>query len=127
EYTCSPGVPVDFYREGHRYHILISLRETKRQGDVEEFHIQRKIIGGFTGEIEEFQTEIDHETTQLSMSVTFPSKRRPMQCWLIEQHGGITRALGSQALVPLPDGNYEVRWRTGAPRLHEAYILRWQW
>jgi hypothetical protein len=127
EYKCSPGIPVDFYREGHRYNILISLRETKREGDVEEFHIQRKILSGFMGETEEFQTEIDHQTAQLSMGVTFPRERRPSHCWLIEQHAGITHELGTQALVQLPDGKYEVRWRTSAPKLHEAYILRWQW
>lgn len=127
EYKCSPGIPVDFYREGHRYNILISLRETKRQGDIEEFHIQRKIVSGFMGEVEEFQTEIDHQTAQLSMTVTFAPGRSPSRCWLIEQHAGITHDLGAQALGRLPDGKYEVGWRSNAPRLHEAYILRWQW
>lgn len=127
EYKCSPGIPVDFYREGHRYNILISLRETKRQGDVEEFHIQRKIFSGFMGEMEEFQTVIEHQTAQLSMRVTFPPERRPRHCWLIEQHAGVTRELGAQALVRLPDGKHEVHWRTNRPNLHEAYILRWHW
>src|SRR5262249_13288516 len=36
DYKCSPGVPVDRYREGYRYRILISLRQTKNRGDVEE-------------------------------------------------------------------------------------------
>lgn len=36
EYDCTPGVPVDRYQEGHRWQVLISLRETKNRGDVEE-------------------------------------------------------------------------------------------
>src|SRR3954471_8735822 len=68
-YECSPGVPVDQYREGHRYQILISLRETKNHNDVEEFRIDRTIKRGFTKEVEDFQIEIDHVTRHFSMSV----------------------------------------------------------
>jgi len=32
EYTCSPGVPVDFYKDGSRYTTLISLRQTMSRG-----------------------------------------------------------------------------------------------
>src|SRR5215212_5915172 len=38
DYQCSPGYPVDRYRDGNKYHILISLRETKNRGDIETFH-----------------------------------------------------------------------------------------
>ena len=33
DYRCSPGVEVDRYREGNRFNILISLRETKSRDD----------------------------------------------------------------------------------------------
>ena len=46
-YTCSPGVIVDRYRDGDRWNILISLRETKNTGDVQEFYIRRAIKRGF--------------------------------------------------------------------------------
>ena len=41
EYSCSPGVVADRYREGDRWNLLISLRETKHKGDITEFHIAR--------------------------------------------------------------------------------------
>jgi hypothetical protein len=127
DYRCSPGAAVDFYREGHRYNILISLRETKRQGDVEDFHIQRTILNGFVRDTEEFQTVIDHKTDMLAMSVRFPLERAPKRVWLIEQNAGVTRELGPGAVSLLADGRYEASWRSREPRLHEAYILRWQW
>ena len=36
EYKCSPGVPVDEYRSDHKTQILISLREIKSKGDIDE-------------------------------------------------------------------------------------------
>ena len=47
-YRCAPGKAVDRYREGHRWRVLISLRQTKNKGDVEEFFIEREIRDGFT-------------------------------------------------------------------------------
>lgn len=58
DYKCSPGVAVDRYREGHTYHILISLRETKNRGDVENFHIERLITDGFVNDVEDLQTNM---------------------------------------------------------------------
>jgi hypothetical protein len=37
-YRCIPGVPVDRYRIGHKTIILISLREVKQRGSVDEFN-----------------------------------------------------------------------------------------
>lgn len=78
-YHCAPGVPVDRYREGHRWRVLISLRETKNRGDVEAFHIERTILDGFTGDVEDFQTEIAHATRRLSLSDVFPRNRFPKE------------------------------------------------
>jgi len=46
-YRCSPGFPVDTYRSGYINYILISLREVKNRGDVDEFHIDWGIHQGF--------------------------------------------------------------------------------
>ena len=40
DYRCSPGVVVDQYRPGQKTYILISLRESKQHGDVDEFHME---------------------------------------------------------------------------------------
>lgn len=127
EYRCSPGVAVDRFREGHRYNILISLRETKNRGEVEEFHIERQIEQGFTQPVEELQSEIDHRTSDMSMAVIFPKSRPVREAHLIQQNGGRSTALDAKHFTKLPDGRQQVRWHTRQIRLYEAYILRWRW
>lgn len=127
DYHCSPGVAVDRYREGHRYLVLISLRETKHAGDIEEFQIDRTIKDGFTSTSEDLQIDIDHVTQQLSMSIIFPQNRFPKEVTLKEQNSTRTQVLGPEYMVELPDGRREVRFSTNKPRLFEAYMLRWEW
>lgn len=127
DYRCSPGKAVDRYREGHRHHVLISLRETKQRGDTAEFHIERQIRNGFTHSTEQWQTEVNHHTYRLSVSVIFPKARQPKQATLIEQNSTNTFPLGPEHRHTLPDGREKVTWTTDAPRLYEAYIIRWEW
>lgn len=127
DYRCSPGKAVDRYREGHRHHVLISLRETKQRGDIAEFHIERQIRNGFTHATEQWQTEVNHPTHRLSVSVIFPKSRRPKQLTLIEQNSTNTYPLGPEHRNTLPDGREKVTWTTDTPRLYEAYIIRWKW
>lgn len=127
EYRCAPGVPVDRYREGHYYRVLIALRQTKRRGEVEEFHIARKIHKGFTRAVEDLQTEIDHRTQQLTIHVIFPPERVPTALAWIEQKRARTTLIGSEQLQKLPDGRRQVTWQVQRPRLFEAYLLRWEW
>ncbi len=126
-YRCSPGVAVDRYREGHRWRVLISLRGTRNCGDIEEFHIERTIRDGFTRAVEDFQTEVDHTTHRLALSVVFPRERLPKQVLLLEQHAGRSSALGPEHRLTLPDGRALVRWEAERPRRGEAYIVRWTW
>ena len=39
-YRCKPGNAVDFYRTGHKTYILVSLREIKNKGGVDNFNIE---------------------------------------------------------------------------------------
>jgi hypothetical protein len=126
-YRCAPGVAVDRYREGHRYRILISLRETKQRGDVQDFFIERTITDGFTQSVEEFQIEIDHVTRRLQMMLIFPAQRLPKSVKLIEQNANRTILLDVAHQQTLPDGRLQVRWENQRVRLHEDYILRWEW
>jgi hypothetical protein len=127
DYKCSPGVAVDRYKEGHRHRILISLRETKNRGDVEVINIQRTIKDGFTQNSESWQTDIDHRMHKLSISVIFPKSRLPKEVDLIEQNTCRTTPLGYRYFHTLPDGRCQVTWKTGKPRLFEAYIMAWEW
>lgn len=127
DYKCTPGVPVDRYREGNRYRILISLRESKKRGDIEEFTIQRTIKHGFTKAVEDFQTDLDHTTRKLRVSVIFPGARMPKEVSLIEKNVARTTSLGRDQLRALPDGRWQATWSIEKPKLFEAYILRWSW
>lgn len=126
-YKCSPGQPVDCYRDGQRYRILISLRGTKNRGDEEEFHIERTITEGFTQETEDFQTDIDHTTRKLSLSIIFPAKRLPKKIVVIEKNTAYTHVLDAAHQHRLPDQRLQVRWTSARPKLFEAYIMRWEW
>ncbi len=127
DYRCAPGMAVDRYREGHKFRVLISLRETKNRNDVEDFYIERVVKGGFPKPTEDFQIEIDHPTRNLSMAIIFPRKRPPKQVKLIEQHAQRTHELDSEQIQQLPDRRWQVRWESHKLKLYEAYILRWEW
>lgn len=126
-YACSPGFEVDRYREGHRHHVLISLRETKNRGDIEHFRIERTIRNGFVNAQEDLQTEIDYRMRDLTMSVLFPPERPPRRAMVIEQNTNRTNELKSDHVLTLPDGRHQITWENKKPRLFEAYILRWTW
>ena len=127
DYKCSPGVPVDRYREGYRYRILISLRQTKNRGDIEEFQIERHIRDGYTKHDGYLQTNIDHPTQKLSLSVVFPAQRKPTEVTLLEQRAERTTILGNEHFRRLANGNWLVEWRTERAKYLENYILRWRW
>lgn len=46
-YRCSPGTPVDEFRLGHKTYKLISLREFRNKGNVDDFHIEWNMRRGF--------------------------------------------------------------------------------
>ncbi len=127
DYHCSPGVPVDRYRDGNLYRILISLRETKHRNDVEEFHIERVIKNGFKKATEDFQTDIEHTTRKLTLRLIFPRKRLPQKVWLLQHNSTRSKVLDDKFRRTLPDGRMQVTWTTDKPVLFESYMLRWQW
>ncbi len=126
-YRCSPGKSVDRYREGHRYRVLISLRETKQRGDIENFRISRDIRNGFLETHEYLQTDINHQTHNLAMQVTFPLKRPPRAAWITEKNTCRASQLAVTSFQVLPDGRVQINWQNEKPILHESYILSWEW
>ncbi|MEO1163708.1 MAG: hypothetical protein AAFV98_08000 [Chloroflexota bacterium] len=127
DYKCSPGVEVDRYRDGHRYNILISLRETKHRDDELTFHVERTIKNGFTATEEAFQTDIDHRTRKMTLNVVFPVTRLPTSVKVVEQNTGRSQALTGKHRQILPDGTHKYTWKMVNPRLYESYIIDWVW
>ena len=79
EYRCSPGIPVDCYKEGSRHAVLVSLREHRNHGDVMTFSSHRKVGGGFTRSQECWETDVYHRTRQMEVRIIFPKERRCRQ------------------------------------------------
>lgn len=126
-YRCTPGLAADRYRLGPKTYVLISLREVKRRGDIDEFHIQWGIRRGFLRSRELWETEVSHRTRRLKVQVVFPKARPPLRLWLVEYTCRRKQWLEPEAMHVLPDGRWLVSWETERPRLHERYLLHWEW
>jgi len=126
-YRCTPGFPVDTYRSGYKNYILISLREVKNRGDVDEFHIDWEIHQGFLRPTGFWASEISHYTDKIKMRVIFPKTRPPLHATILEKNHQRTLTLSKDSFLHLPDGKWEVTWERIRPRLYEQYILSWEW
>lgn len=126
DYRCSPGIEADRYRPGHKTYILISLREEKRKGDTDEFFIEWGLNDGFPRDTELWGTNISHRTQYLKTRIIFPQSRPPIRAWLVEQIRNKKYLLENDTFQ-LPDGRWQVQWETKKPRLHENYIIQWEW
>lgn len=126
-YRCAPGIEVDRYWEGNRWNVLISLRETKSHGDIEEFLIERTIVDGFPIDDEWWQIAMQHRTRWLKLTIVFPESRPCRRAVLIERNRDRSTPLGPQHFVALLDGRQQVSWETRAPRQFETYTISWRW
>ncbi len=126
-YRCSPGVVVDKWRPGQKTLILISLRETKRRGDVDEYNIRWGTRNSYLRDKELWETEVSHRTRHLKISVIFPKTRPPLRAWLVEILRRRKRTLKEEFQTHLPDGRWLLTWETNRPGLNEHYQLQWKW
>jgi hypothetical protein len=127
DYRCTPGVPVDQYRSGHKTYILISRREVKNKGETDEFNIQWRMKRGFLRQTEQWETNVRHPTKELVVIVIFPKSRPPRQATLIESTRQRSHSLEKKETTLLPDGRTKITWEKSKPRLHETYIIQWEW
>lgn len=126
-YKCSPGVKADEYRLGHKTIILISLREMKQKGEIDEFNIEWDLKNSFLSSNEYCTTEISHRTKKVVVEVIFPINRLPKRAAIVESTRNHEKVLEQDAFKRLPDGRLRVRWESTKPRLYERYILKWDW
>jgi len=127
DYRCTPGFPVDRYELGHKTIILISLREAKQRGDVDEFNIQWGIKDGFRSSQESWETEINHRTRHFRLRVIFPPDRPQLRRVCIEASNQVTNSISGELFRKLPDGRSQVVFDLKRPSLNERYILKWEW
>jgi len=126
-YHCKPGFPVDRYRSGYKTHILISLREVKNRGDVDDFNFAWRIRQGFLEKSNSWATEISHRTHRLTIRLIFPMASPPLSISVVERNSQRNHILDNNLKMQLPDGRWSVTWTTNQPRQFEQYILRWDW
>lgn len=127
DYRAKPGIPVDQYKAGYKTYILLSLREVKNRGDVDEFHIQWKIKNGFLKTDGFWETDVSSRTRYMKVNVIFPKERPPHNIRLVENNIQRTSVRENDSINQLSDGRWQVTWETNKPRLYEHYILRWDW
>lgn len=126
-YRCSPGIAVDEFRLGHKTCKLISLRELRSKGDIDEFHMEWDMMQGFLKSTGFWGTGIRHRTKKVTVKVIFPKDRPPLQASITESNLQRTQILGIEAQKLLPDGNTMIIWENSNPRLYENYVLKWEW
>ena len=126
-YQSNPGKQVDKYRFGYKTIILLSLREIKNRGDVDDFHINWDIKDGFLKKEEFWETNISQKTKNFCLNVVFPKERRPLRIKVEESNSRKTHKLNKDNFSTLPDGRMRVTWEKKNPRLFENYIIKWQW
>lgn len=127
DYRIAPGEVVDCYREGERWNLLISLRETKNRDDVEEFHIERTVRNGFTQDVEWRQTAIWLTTRRIRLEIIFPKERPCRRAILLERSTNRTIELDGDQIQWLPDGRQLIAWEKEKPPRAEVYTIRWEW
>ena len=126
-YRCKPGVPVDKYKLGYKTHILVSLREVKNRGDIDEFNIQWRISKGFLSPTGFWGTDVDHKTAAVKVDVVFPKGRPPLKASVLEKNLQRVSAISNDHFAYLPDGRCLLSWEQIKPRRYEQYTLRWEW
>ncbi|MDO9546416.1 MAG: hypothetical protein Q7J07_06670 [Pelolinea sp.] len=127
DYQCTPGVPVDFYRSGHKTYILISLRDVKQKGNQANFQVQWKIKNGFLKPMGYWATDVNHYTQKIKVVILFPKERKPLKLVIVETNRQKTKELPKESITQLPDKRWQVTWEKRNPRLYEHYILKWEW
>ena len=127
EYQCSPGKVVDRYQEGDRWNVLISLRETKTVGDIEDFYIERIVRNGFTKDEEWRQIEIRNRMKRLKLTTIFPKERRCQRAVVVERSRNRTTVLDQKHFSDQPDGRQVLTWEPAKTRRFENYIIKWKW
>jgi hypothetical protein len=126
-YKCSPGIPVDQYQLGHNTYKLISLREFRNKGDVDEFNIEWDMRNGFLKPTGFWGTAINRRTKRIKIVVVFPVDRPPLRFSVFEKNLQRTHLLTADIQKKLPDGRQAIIWEKDNPRLYEDYILSWEW
>jgi hypothetical protein len=127
DYKASPGWAVDQHRSGYKTYILLSLREVKNRGDIDDYKISWNIRNGFLTPDGYWSTEINHRIKQVKVNVVFPKSKLPHRVFLEENNRRRTKTLDEKYWKRLSDGRWRVTWEVDKPKQFENYVIRWVW
>ena len=127
DYQCSPDKAVDRYKDGNRYRVLISLRETKNRDDIQDIYINREVHNGYIKSVEYFQNKVSHPTRKMQLIITFPKNRPLRRAVLLQENAGESEAIDGEQLQTLPDGRQRIVCIINKPKLYETYSIKWRW
>ena len=82
---------------------------------------------GFLQKSEQWATEVRRRIKHLEVAVIFPEDRPPHRWVIFEKNRQRIIFLGKDTRQQLPDGRWRVAWEKSKPKLHETYILKWEW
>jgi hypothetical protein len=99
----------------------------KNRGDVDEFDISWGIRNGFLTSDGYWTTSVSHRMKKMQVNIIFPKSKRPRRIFLEESNRRKTRLLGNKHIKLLQDDRWLVTWEKRKPRLHENYVIRWEW
>ena len=120
-YRCSPGKVVDRWRPGQTTYVLISLRQKKMRGEIEEFNIDWSISNGFIRKNELWETKFEHRTLAFRTSVIFPAERPPLKVSLQSD------VIECAEVRQIAGGRSKAVWRRESPEIDASYIINWIW
>jgi hypothetical protein len=141
DYKTRPGLAVDQHRSGYKTYILLSLREVKNGGDIDDYNISWGIRNGFLTPDGYWSTEISHRMKRVRVNVIFPRRRPPHRVFLEENNRRRSKVLDEKYWKRLSDGRWRVTWEVNKPMdgrwrvtwevnkpmLFENYVIRWDW
>ncbi len=125
-YEISPGVKADTYTVAGKRNVVISLRETKRRGDVETYLITRRMQNMFGNDSEWVATEVVLPTQEVKISVRFPADRPPQGAWL-KRNSDPDHKQEELSIEGGGDRRQKVSVRIARPKLYETYTVWWKW
>lgn len=127
DYSCTPGHVADTYKSGSRTNVLISIRDVKNKGDIENFEFKRKIVDGFKSSSEWVEIMPIYRTRKLNIKVVFPIGRPCKRATLTTNANGAAKPIQRSEIESQPDGRQAINLVFENPKIREVFTIRWDW
>jgi len=127
DYICEPGKIADVYQSGSRTNVLVSLRESKKRGDVMDLIFRRKILNGFMNDSEWVEVDFSTMTKDFELLVIFPKNRPCKRATLTIRSKVAVSEIDNSKFKVLDDGRHALALNFKNPPIREMYTVRWDW